>query len=584
MDQDALLKKARDYCAAEQDPRFRGEVAMLIETKDFDELNERFYTSLSFGTGGLRGVIGGGYNRMNPFTVRQATQGLAAYIGDAVPDHASAVIAYDSRNFSDTFALEAALVLAGNGIKTYLFTALRPTPELSFAVRQLKATAGIVVTASHNPKQYNGYKVYWSDGGQIVPPHDKGIIDRVKTVTAADIVGIEREKARATGMLVMIDKEIDDAYIDMVKSQSLRPQLIKEKGSSLKVVYTPLHGAGGMPFVRTMQELGIEVTVVPEQKEPNGNFPTVAFPNPEIGPAMAMALELAMNVKADLVMGTDPDADRLGIAVPEGDTYRLITGNQLGALLADYIFSTRIEMGTMPEKPAFVKTIVTTELQRSIADAYTATCFETLTGFKYIAEKIREFETGTSGYTYLFGGEESYGYLVGTAVRDKDAVSAAAMTAEMALYHVSQGRSLIDALETIWKKHGYFEESLFSKYFEGQSGLEIMNGLMETLRKKPLTEIAGTKVIKVNDYRDGTALDCVTGAKTKNITLPSSNVIQFITEDGSIVTARPSGTEPKIKFYCSMRGNPGADLAIAREQIGARVKAVMTELKKLTDR
>ncbi|MFP4162591.1 MAG: phospho-sugar mutase [Chitinispirillaceae bacterium] len=582
METQALLEKAREYIRLEQDAHFRGQVEKLVQKEDWAELNDRFFTDLAFGTGGLRGVIGGGYNRMNPFTVRRATQGLANYMKKAVPaEDASAVIAYDSRNFSDLFAMQAALVLCANGIKTYLFTSLRPTPELSFAVRQLKTTAGIVVTASHNPPEYNGYKVYWDDGAQVVAPHDRLIIEEVRAVSN-EISVMEQKSALDQGKLVMIDKEVDEPFIQMVKDQAIRPELIKEKGRDLKVVFTPLHGTGTVPVESALEDMGIEVIFVEEQKEPDGNFPTVDYPNPEEASAMKLSLDLAKKVGADLVMGTDPDADRLGIAAPdENGEYVLITGNQLGVLLADYIFSSRKEMGTLPENPAFIKTIVTTDLQCIIAQQYGAQVYNTLTGFKYIGEKIREFESQENGPAYVFGGEESYGYLVNTEARDKDAVSAATMTAEMALYHRTQGRSLLDQLNEIWKQHGYFQEMLLSKTFKGESGLKTMNELMEKLRKTPPAVFAGQKVLKVKDFREGTTFDPTAGITEKNIELPSSNVLQFILDDESVVTARPSGTEPKIKFYASCRSEKGRKLDEAKAEVSRKIETITAEINSI---
>jgi len=492
------------------------------------------------------------------------------------------VIAYYLHNFSDSFALQAALVLAANGIKTYLFTSLRPTPELSFAVRQLKATAGIVVTASHNPPEYNGYKVYWNDGAQVVAPHDTAIIKEVLAVGDA-VKTIEKDDAISAGKLVMIDKEVDVPFINMVKACAIRPKLLKDGGKDVKVVFTPLHGTGAMPVEVALKEMGVDVIFVEEQRKPDGNFPTVDYPNPEEASAMKLSLDLAEKVGADLVLGTDPDADRLGIAAPDGGKFVLITGNQLGALLADYMFSAHKEMGTMPAKPAFIKTIVTTELQRLIAEDYGAACFDTLTGFKYIGEKIREFETGSEGYSYIVGGEESYGYLVNTEVRDKDAVSAATMTVELALYHKSQGRTLSDQLRAIWKKYGYFQEALLSKTFKGESGLNTMKGLMEKLRKNPPALFAGQKVSLVKDYSDGTTFTPSTSKRDKNIDLPSSNVLQFILDDGSIVTVRPSGTEPKIKFYVSCRSERGMELDAAMKAAEGKIKAISAELNSIVD-
>ncbi len=581
MNKEVFLQKAQEYIGFEQDPFFRDQVVKLVNEQNFSELSDRFYTDLEFGTGGLRGVIGGGYNRMNPFVVRKSTQGLANYIKKSVPiEDASAVIAYDSRNFSDLFALEAALVLCANGIRTYLFTSLRPTPELSFAVRHLKATAGIVVTASHNPPEYNGYKVYWSNGAQVVPPHDKGIIQEVRAVKEL-VTPLSKEEAINRKLLIMIDKEIDDPFISMVKNCALRPELIREKGKDLKVVFTPLNGTGAMPVSRALSEMGIEVIFVPEQKDPDGNFPTVSYPNPEEASAMKLALDLAKKVGADLVMGTDPDADRLGIAAPDNGEFKLITGNQLGSLLAYYIFSTRKELGNLPQNAAFIKTIVTTELQCLIAEDFGVKCYNTLTGFKWIGEKIHQFEQTADGPRYIGGGEESYGYLINTEVRDKDAVSAATMTAEMALYFSSQGKTLWDQLRVMWKKYGYFEEALISNTFKGESGLRQMNDLMEKIRNNPPCTFGDQDVIMVKDYREGTINYVKEKSIKKEIDLPSSNVVQFILADRSVVTARPSGTEPKIKFYASCSSEPGEELSSAQARVGQKIAAIREALKKL---
>lgn len=580
IDERTIRERAEQYVAAEDNATFRNEVEELLRKADYHELNERFYTGLDFGTGGLRGVIGGGLNRMNTLVVQRATQGLATYVKThASHGTPSAAIAYDSRRYSETFALDAALVLCGNGIKTYLFSSLRPTPELSFAVRHLKATTGIVVTASHNPPQYNGYKVYWDDGGQVVSPHDKGIIEEVRKVET--VTKTSRDQAIADGLLVMIDSEIDNAYRSTVVAQSLRPELIREKGPELRVVYTPLHGTGGMLVDSTLQQLGVEATFVDEQREPDGEFPTVDYPNPEESSAMELALKRAREIGADLVLGTDPDADRVGIAAPDGDSYRLLSGNQHGVLLADYVLGTLRELGTMPPDPAFIKTIVTTELQRLVAESYGATVYETLTGFKYIAAKIREFESQPGGPTFVLGGEESYGFLVGTAVRDKDAVSAAAMSVEMALYHRSRGSSLIERLNEIYLEHGYFEELLVSKYFEGREGLETMNAIMEHLRRNPPSTFAGQPVVAMKDYREGTTTVLNAGETKKDIDLPSSNVVQFFLGDLSIITARPSGTEPKIKFYASCRCKPGTPLPDAKAQVDEKMARITQELNSL---
>ncbi|MFP4266914.1 MAG: phospho-sugar mutase [Spirochaetaceae bacterium] len=571
MDVDAIKELAREYLKLETHPYFRDELEKVLDADDTEELNDRFYTSLSFGTGGLRGVIGGGYNRINPFMIQQATQGLANYV-KRLGSGGSAVIAYDSRNFSDLFAEEAARVLCANDMHVWLFSTLRPTPELSFAVRELGATVGIVVTASHNPPEYNGYKVYWSDGGQIVPPHDKGIIEEVRSV-GKEIRVIDKKDAESKGLLEVIDEKIDEPYRGMVKSCSLRPGLLKKYGKDLKVVFTPLHGTGSVILPQVLSEMGVEVIPVEEQNDPDGNFPTVEKPNPEESGAMKMALELGKRENADLVMGTDPDSDRLGIAVPNSTgELELVSGNQLGVLLADYIFSTRKELGTLPEKPAFVKTIVTTDLQRLIAEAYGAASYDVLTGFKYIAEKIKEFES--TGETYIFGGEESYGYLVTDRVRDKDAVSAAFVTAEMALYHRTSGKTLIDRLEEIYETYGYFEEILLSRTFKGQKGKASMDALMKRLRENPPQEVGGIEVRELRDYKEGKAYSSRDGSLLREIKLPASDVMQFVLEDETIVTARPSGTEPKIKFYASCRGGENETLEKARISTAERLAAI----------
>lgn len=571
MDKTAIENAARTYLSRESHPYFTEDLEKILAAENWEELEDRFYKDLDFGTGGLRGVIGGGDNRLNPFNIRKATQGLANYIKAQGLDAPSAVIAYDSRNFSDLFAKEAALVLGGNGIKTYLFSSLRPTPELSYAVRRLGAAVGIVVTASHNPPEYNGYKVYWADGGQLVPPHDKGVITEVRKVTD-DINVLDEEKALASGQLVMIDEIIDDPYIEMARKYLLRPELTNEKGGEIKVVYTPLHGTGTLLVERLLSEMGITTLTVPEQREPDGNFPTVAFPNPEEPAALKMAVDLAKKEKAHLVIGTDPDADRIGIAVPGPDgEFVLLSGNQLGTLLGDYIFLTRKELGTMPENPRLVKTIVTTEMQGLVAEKYGAGWYDVLTGFKYIGEKIKEFEK--SGETYVFGGEESYGFLVTPEVRDKDAVSAAAVTAEMVLYYHSRGKTLLDRLEELWNEVGYFEELLVSKTIKGIKGAQIIQEIMTDLRQAPPAEIGGVAVKEVRDYQNQTVLP-----------LPKAEVIQIRLADDTIVTARPSGTEPKIKFYASLRGKPGRPLKEAKADVARRIEAVRAYLDTLTER
>jgi len=507
---------------------------------------------------------------MNPYIIRKSTTGLANYITKTTSS-GSVAIAYDSRNFSELFAEEAALVLCSHGIKVYLFTSLRPTPVVSYTIRKLHCTAGIVVTASHNPAEYNGYKVYWSDGGQIVPPHDTAIISEVNAVTGK-VKTMNRDEALSKGLLVYTDKEIDEPYVKMVKACSFKPELMRTEGTNLKVVYTPLHGAGRMLVERTLGEMGINVITVPEQREPDGNFPTVEFPNPEIASAMKLGLELAKKESADILLGTDPDSDRLGIAVPDGEKYILVTGNQLGVLLADYIFSSMKELGKLDSKSAFVKTIVTTELQRLVASSYGVRTYDVLTGFKYIAEKIKDFES--TGEKYIFGGEESYGYLVTDEVRDKDAVTAAFLTVELTLYLRSQGKSVLDRLKEIWQEFGYFEELLISRYLKGEKGKIKMTEMMSTMRADPPVELGKIPVSFMKDYMSGETSDIKGKTKIKDINLPSSNVLQFLLIDGSMVTIRPSGTEPKIKFYASCKSQPGMNLEASRKEVALKLKRI----------
>jgi phosphoglucomutase len=579
-----IIQKARDYIALEKHATFRKEIQDLLDTNAEQELLERFHVSLEFGTGGLRGIIGGGDNRMNPLVVRKATQGLATYIKkNSAKKSPSVVIAHDSRHYSDLFALEAALVLCGNGIKAYLYPSLRSTPQLSFSVRYLGAAAGIVITASHNPPQYNGYKVYWEDGGQIVAPHDTGIIDEAGRV-GNRINDLSMERAKKEGLLEYLDDTIDAAFMESVKAVIIRKEMVRDNGRRLSVVYTPLHGSGAVPVKQVLLGMNIAVTVVPEQEQPDGNFPTVEKPNPEESSAMTMALELAQKTGADIVMGTDPDADRLGVAARHAGQYLLISGNRLGALLADYIFSSRKELGSLPPNPAFIKTIVTTELQRLIALKHGAQCFDVLTGFKYIGEKIRLFESTPGGPAYVFGGEESYGYLVGTEVRDKNAISAAAVTAEMALYHLLRGKTLIDRLDELFAEFGYFEETQISRGFEGITGAETMRALMRSLRDAPPRRLGGRPVVAMKDYLSGATTDLVSGAAVKNIDLPSSDVVQMVLDDGSIVTARPSGTEPKIKFYAMCREKAGLPLDNARENTKEKISAIGRDINGLVGR
>ncbi len=589
MEREKIEERARDYVARETDAAFKAEVEKLLAAGDWKELEDRFYRDLEFGTGGLRGVIGGGYNRMNSLVVTRATQGLCDYLRKTFPGKSlSACVAYDSRRYSDVFAEMTARVFAANGVKAYLFSALRPTPELSYAIRELKADTGVVVTASHNPPKYNGYKAYWNDGSQVTPPHDTGIIDMVNAVKAPKLM--PKAEAMEKGLLKVIDREIDDPYVAMVKSKLLRPALIKELGKSVKIVYTPLHGTGALHFERIMGELGLEVVTVPEQREPDGAFPTVAFPNPEETAALKLALELGAKVKADCVMATDPDADRLGIAVPDakGD-FVLITGNQLGSLHLDYILLTRKELGLMPRRPAAIRSIVTTSLQDRIAKAYGAECRECLTGFKWIAELMRKLEA--EGVDFLYGTEESYGHLVEPEVRDKDGISAAALTAEMTLYWRSKGKSLLDRLDELYLEHGYFEEKGVNKYFEGPAGMDIMRGIMEAYRKDQPAGFGGIKVAEIRDVKTGRKWQAGRPEAAEKVELPASDVIQWYLEDGTVLTVRPSGTEPKIKYYILLRteveggkaAGPAA-LAAARAASAKKAAAIEADVRKVIDR
>ncbi len=590
MDEKEILARAEQYIAEEKDSSFSDEVRELVAKKDMKELEDRFYQSLEFGTGGLRGVMGGGTNRMNTLNISKATQGLANYIIKAFPKEAkegtlSACIAYDSRNNHDKFSDITARVFAANGIKAYLFTSLRPTPELSYAIRVLGAKTGVVVTASHNPPKYNGYKAYWSDGAQVVEPHDKGIIDEVNAVKEVKL--IDREQAIKEGKIVLIDKEIDDKFQAMIKSNLYRPELIKEKASSVKVVYTPLHGTGAMHVEKVLGDLGLNVITVPEQREGDGNFPTVEKPNPEEAPALKMAVDLAKKTKADVVMATDPDADRFGTAFPDKDgNYVLVTGNQMGALLADYVLLSKKEFNKMPANPVLIRSIVTSPFVDKVAEYYNVTVKEVLTGFKWIAYEEEQMEK-TGKEHYVFGLEESYGYLVEPEVRDKDGVSAAAMCAEMTLYWASKGKSLLERLNDLYKQFGYFQDAAISKYFEGVSGPSIMGGIMTKLRNEGLKTLGGKKVVCIRDIQQQVAFDPANPSQKQSLSWPKSNVLQFFLENGTIVSARPSGTEPKIKFYINstVPVKEATDEALnnAKKEANDFIATLSAEINKILD-
>lgn len=541
---------------------------------DEKEIEDRFYRQLEFGTGGLRGVIGAGTNRMNIYTVRQATQGLANYIISQNGQEKGVAIAYDSRIMSPEFATEAALCLNANGIKTYRFTSLRPTPELSFAVRKLGCIAGIVVTASHNPREYNGYKVYWEDGAQITPPHDKNILAEVAKVTSFDLVKtMGKTDAVAAGLYQEIDTEIDEAYMEELKKQSIHPEVISEMAKDFTIVYTPLHGTGNVPVRRVLKELGFEkVYVVPEQEKPDGTFPTVAYPNPESPKAFELALALAKKVDADIVLATDPDADRLGVYCKDtkSGNYVSFTGNMSGMLIAEYILKERTATGTMPENPALVETIVTTDMAKVIAQAYGVHLIEVLTGFKYIGEQIRLFEENHT-YNYVFGLEESYGCLAGTYARDKDACVAVMMLCEVASWYKKQGKTLWDAMLAMYEKYGYFKEGLETITLKGMDGAQQIQQMMAEAREHLPQQIGDAKVLAVRDYMTDVRYDMTDGSKSAT-GLPTSNVLYYELEDHSWCCVRPSGTEPKIKFYSGVKGTSLSD---AEAKLDGLQKAMM---------
>ena len=520
-----------------------------------EEIEDRFYKDLEFGTAGLRGIIGNGSNRMNKYTVTKATQGLANYINKNNPENKPVVISYDSRHMSKEFSEMTALCLNANGIKTYVFEELRPVPELSFAVRKLNCIAGIMITASHNPPKYNGYKVYWEDGAQIVPPHDKGIIEEVNKIEDfSKIKKMEYKDAVEKGLYNTILKEIDDAYIETLKKLVQNPETIKRTQKDIKIVYTPLHGAGNIPVQRVLKEIGFEnVYVVPEQEKPNGDFPTVSYPNPEDEKAFKLALDLAKKVDADVVLANDPDADRLGVYAKDSKTgeYHSVTGNMSGLLIAEYELSQKREKGDIPTNGALIKTIVSSNLADAIAKEYNLTLIEVLTGFKYIGEQMRMFEQ-TGKYTFLFGFEESYGCLIGTHARDKDGIAAVMALCEATAFYKEKGFTLWDQMMNIYKKYGYYKELTVSITKEGVSGAEEIKKMMENIRTNPPTKLGKYDVLEFRDYKVGTVKNLKT-LETKSTNLPQSNVLYFDLSDNAWCCVRPSGTEPKIKFYIGVR-------------------------------
>lgn len=547
----------------------------LKNIKDEKEIEDRFYKDLDFGTGGLRGIIGAGSNRMNIYTVSKATQGFANYLNESF-ENPSVAVAYDSRNMSKEFATAAALTLCANGVKVFLYESLRPTPVLSFAVRHLNCKGGIVVTASHNPKQYNGYKVYDEFGGQVTDEKANKIISLVNEVKDFSMIkNMSEEEALNKGLLVYIGEDVDKAYIDEVKNLTIRKELVKEKAKDLKIIYTPIHGSGNIPVRRVLSELGYSnVKVVKEQEEPNGNFPTAPYPNPEMPQVFELALEMAKQESPDIIFGTDPDCDRIGVVVKESNgEFKVLTGNQTGLLLTHYVLSALKETNSLPENGVVIKTIVTTEGARKIAEDFGIELMDVLTGFKYIGEKIREFrESGDK--KYLFGFEESYGYLAGEFVRDKDAVIASMLIAEMTLYYKEQGMSLYEALIKLYEKYGFYKETLISIELEGKEGQEKIASCIDALRNSPIVSVEGVKISTKLDYK--LSLEESNGVKSE-IKLPKSNVLKYILEDGSSFVVRPSGTEPKMKIYLAVKGSSLENAESEIERFKSKVMEIINE-------
>ena len=553
-----------------------------IEGND-KEIQERFYKDLEFGTGGLRGIIGAGTNRLNIYTVSKATQGFANYIikqGEEAVKKGVA-IAFDSRRMSPEFAEITALVLIGNGIKTYIYPSLRPTPMLSFAVRELNCTGGVVITASHNPPEYNGYKVYWADGGQVPYPRDEAIIEEVNAVTDFHTIKTaNKDEAVKAGLFNVIGEEVDEAFDKNVLAQIVNPEIIKEQ-HDLKIVYTPIHGSGNKPVRRVLKKAGFEnVTVVPEQELPDSEFTTVGYPNPENPAVFELAIKLAEKIDADIILGTDPDCDRVGAVVKTKDgSYTVLTGNMTGTLICNYICSQKAKLGTLPKNGALVSTIVSSEMTKAIAKKYNLAYFDVLTGFKYIGEKIKEFEQ-TGEYQYVFGFEESYGCLSGTYARDKDAVVASLLICEMAAYYKSRGMSLYDGLMELYDTYGVYKEIIHSITLKGIEGIENMKKIMDTLRKDAPSEIAGVKVTETRDYLEDKIVDVATG-KVSPTNLPKSNVLYFTLADDTWFCVRPSGTEPKIKIYFGTKAdtveNAEKKIATAQDGIMKVVNSVLGE-------
>jgi len=569
-----ILQKVNSWLQGSYDDDVKQQIQKLVDEKAYTELTDSFYRDLEFGTGGLRGTMGPGSNRINKYTIGAATQGLANYLKKKYPgEKVKVAIAHDSRNNADLFSTITAEVFSANDIHVYYFNALRPTPELSFAVRHFGCKSGVMLTASHNPKEYNGYKAYGADGGQFVSPDDKAVMDEVAAISSVDEIKFNRVDTN----IEEIGTEIDELYLTEITKLSVSPEAIQRQ-KDLKIVYSPIHGTGITLVPQALERFGFEnVILVEEQITPDGNFPTVVYPNPEEKEALTLALKKAQEVDADLVLATDPDADRVGIAVKNTDNeFILLNGNQTGAMLINYLLSAWEEKGKLTGKEYIVKTIVTTNLIEQIAKAKNVTFYNTLTGFKYIGELMTKFE---GKQTFIGGGEESYGYLIGELVRDKDAVVSSAFIAEMTAYYKDKGSSLFEALLDTYVQYGFYKEKLISLTKKGKTGAEEIKAMMETYRTNPPATLGGSKVITLKDYEKGIETD-LTSNTTKPLEFPASDVLQFITEDGSIISARPSGTEPKIKFYCSVNGKLASTAAYAEtdKQLDEKISAIMKDL------
>ncbi len=570
----SVLKKINEWLQGSYDTETKQHIQKLLDEKSFTELTDSFYRDLEFGTGGLRGIMGPGSNRINKYTIGAATQGLSNYLKKTYPfEQIKVAIAHDSRNNSDYFARITAEVFSANGIYVYFFKELRPTPELSFAIRELGCKSGVMLTASHNPKEYNGYKAYGADGGQFVYPHDEKVMEEVAAIGSIDEVRFTPEEQN----IELIGEEIDELYLDKITRLSVSPDAIKRQ-NDLKIVYSPIHGTGITLVPAALKRFGFtNVTLVEEQIKPDGNFPTVVYPNPEEKEALTLALKKGKDIDADLILATDPDADRVGIAVKNSEgEFILFNGNQTGSLLINYLLTAWEEKGKLTGNEYIVKTIVTSYIIDEIAKAKHVECYNTLTGFKYIGELMTKFQ---GKKTFIVGGEESYGYLIGDLVRDKDAIVSVAFISEMAAFYKDKGSSLFDALLEMYQKYGFYKEKLVSVTKKGKSGAEEIKAMMERFRNNPPVTLGGSKVIALKDYEQRIETDITAGTK-KPLDLPVSDVLQFVTEDGSIISARPSGTEPKIKFYCSVKGTlPGKDnYKEVSEKLEEKVTAIMSDL------